>query len=148
MEKSWSQQGHEKVKKGKVSWVAFIDLYVCWGDQQAEADELHFLLVAMERMFSLHRSIGWRTRVSEKWETLLFLGRAVSERTARHWVPETLSPSGVVLSEGAILVGGGEDDLIIRCVSVLAVKSRYPNSRISVPEKKICSRNCSGYACT
>lgn len=40
-----------KLKREKVSWVAFIDLSVCAGDQQALADGLHFLLAAIVRMF-------------------------------------------------------------------------------------------------
>lgn len=90
-----------KLKREKVSWVAFIDLSVCAGDQQALADELHFLLAAIVWMFFLCWSISWRTSMSEKWRTLLILGRAGWERVSC-WVPASLVPSWGTLTEGAI----------------------------------------------
>lgn len=95
------------LKREKVSWVAFIDLNVCAGDQQARADELHFLLAAIVRMFFHCWSISWRTSLSEKWRTLLILGRAGWERVSR-WVPASLVPSWGTLTEGAIC---GWDDV-------------------------------------
>lgn len=40
-------------------------------------------------------------------------------------MPETLSPSGVALSEGAILEGGGEEALSSFAVFLLTVKKGY-----------------------
>lgn len=108
-DRKWELKEAGKLKREKVRWVAFIDLSVCAGDQQALADELHFLLAAIVRMFFHCWSINWRTSVSEKWRTLLILGRAGCERVSC-WVPASLVPSWGTLTEGAIC---GWDDVRI-----------------------------------